>query len=101
MVINFEGHAYSFEVDNIDLQQARYLKRQLGLTFRQFQDGLKELDPDALAGLYALLVMQNGKAVDVHKVNFKLVEFADAFSAAQEDEKENPTAAPRASRTSK
>jgi hypothetical protein len=94
MNVHFEDQDYEFDFDALDVTQARHLKRQLGLTLKQFQDGLADLDPDCLVGLYWLMLHQNGKAVDMNKVNFNIAAFGEAFAKAGEEEQGNPTQSP-------
>ena len=95
MNVHFDGQDYEFELDNLDVMEARTIKRQTGLTPRDMYQGMAELDPDALVAIYWLMMKQNGKTVDVSKVNFNLIEFAAAVTADEtEDEPDevDPTA---------
>lgn len=87
MIVHFEGKEYNFEIDGMDVAQARAIKRQTGLTIRALYDGLKEIDVDCLVALYWLMKNQSGEMVDMNKVNFKLGEFSDALSAAIEKDR--------------
>ena len=93
-VVHFEGQDYNFDIEALDLAQARSIKRQTGMSIRKLLDGLADLDPEALAALYWLMLAQNGKATDISKVNFKILEFGVALNDAmgdEEAEEENPT----------
>lgn len=93
-VVHFEGAEYNFDIEDLNLAQARVIKNQTGMSIRKLLDGLAELDPEALAALYWLMLNQNGKAVDIHKVNFKVMEFGKALDEAFEadgEAEENPT----------
>lgn len=103
MIVNFEGRDWTLDLDEIDYSQAKALKRQHGLTLIALQDGLKQADPDALGALYWLMKAQSGVAVDMNKVNFKIVQFGIALSdasdreeaeAAEVDPTEQPEATP-------
>lgn len=98
MIVTFEGQDFNFNFEDLDIAQARKIKRELGLSIKQWQDGLSELDPDCLVGLYWLMHAQNGHALDMNKVNFKIAEFGEAFSNAQQTEEEKAPKAPRAQR---
>jgi hypothetical protein len=99
MNVTFDGEEYKLDLDEIDLSEARYIKRQTGLTLMKLQEGLKEVDGDSLAALYWLMLKQSGKVADLGKLNFAIVKFAAALSDAaereseKEAEKENPTPA--------
>ena len=97
MLVTFEGKEYNFDIEALDLSEARTIKRQTGLTLRALMTGLEEMDPDALAALYWLMQKQNGIAADPNKVNFPLLKFAEAliaaFEAESEAQEENPTEA--------
>lgn len=94
-VVHFEGQDYNFDLEDLDLAQARSIKRQTGMSIGKLLDGLSELDPEALAALYWLMLAQNGKVTDINKVNFKVMEFGKALGDAMGDEEaeENPTEA--------
>lgn len=96
MNINFEGKDYHLDLDEIDVQQARTIKRQTGLTLLQLQKGLEDVDVDSMVALYWLMMVQNGTTVDMNKVNFPVVKFGEAvINALMEEAKaaeENPTA---------
>ena len=93
--IHFEDQDFEFDIDDLDVVQAKAIKRQTGMSLLKWQEGLKEADPDALVGLYWLMLNQNGKAVDMNKVNFKIVKFGNAVAEAFEREaEENPTEEP-------
>lgn len=95
MLVQFEGKEYQFDLEEIDVNQARYIKRHTGMTLLQLEEGLENVDAEAMAALYWLMLAQNGSVVDLQKINFKVVAFGKAISAAQRAEQEaaeaNPT----------
>jgi len=94
-VVHFEEQDYNFDIEDLSLSQARSIFRQTGLTVKGLMDGLNEMDPEALAALYWLMLAQNGTVTDINKVNFKVMKFAEALGKAFEDEvgdAEDPTA---------
>lgn len=106
MNIEFEGESYTLDLDEIDVSEARTIKRQTGMSLIKFQEGIYEVDPDSLILAYWLMMKQSGKpAVDPQKVNFKIVKFSNAIvdaivrekAEAEEHEKAeeaNPTEEP-------
>lgn len=97
MLVNFEGKDYTFDIEALDVSEARTIKRQTGLTVRKLMDGLEDLDPDAMVALYWLMLKQNGTMTDPNKVNFPLLKFgealAEAFDRESEAQEANPTEA--------
>lgn len=92
MNVYFDDQQYVFDLDEIDVSQARYVKRKFGMTLMDLEEGLDRADPECLVALYWLMLAQNGKVVDPDKVNFKLVKFGIALRKASEAEAEaNPT----------
>ena len=96
MNIHFEDTDYNFDIEALDLAEARHIKRQTGLTMRGLMDGLTDLDPEALLAIYWLMLKQNGQMSDMNKVNFSVLKFAEAVGSAFEAEaatraEENPT----------
>ena len=82
MLVQFEGQEYQFDIEALDLSEARYIKRNAGLSIKGLMDGLSEMDPDALSALYWLMLKQNGQVQDIGKLNFPLLKFAEALGDA-------------------
>lgn len=103
MLIHFEDQDYQFEF-TFDLSQSRHIKRVTGLTPRKLIEGLREIDPDAVAAVYFLMKAQNGVAVDMNKINFDVMKFTTAYADAEAREKqengEDPTKQPETGSTS-
>src|ERR1700744_1802562 len=96
MKIDYDGAEYTLDMDEIDVVEATYIKVKTGLTLLGLQAGLEQADPDALKALFWLMNKQSGKAIDIERVNFKIVKFVEAIKNAQVDEpaekvSENPT----------
>jgi hypothetical protein len=95
MIIHFEDRDYEFDIEAMDLAEARHIKRQTGMTIRGLLEGMADLDPDALVAAYWLMLKQNGQPSDMNKVNYKVVKFGEALGKAFEEQEakdeENPT----------
>jgi hypothetical protein len=101
MQVIFEGETFEFEIEAMTLPEATYLKRQKGMTIKGLIEGLQELDPDALAACYWLMLKQSGKVMDINKLpDFPVIKFgeaiAEAFAAESEDEEDPTKEAPEA-----
>jgi hypothetical protein len=100
--VEWDGETYDLDLDDIDVSQGRQIKRQTGLSLLKFQEGLMEVDTDCVVVAYWLMMAQNGKAVDMNRVNFKVVKFTEAIIMAAAREKQeqeerdaaNPTGEP-------
>ena len=102
MLVQFQDEEYQFDIEALDLSEARYIKRNAGLSVKQLMDAVGEIDPEALAAIYWLMLKQSGKVQDISKLNFPVLKFAEALAAAfaseNEGKEEDPTeAAPAAS----
>jgi hypothetical protein len=86
MNINYDGHSYIFDLEEIDISQATVIKRKFGLTLLTLESGLREGDPDALRAMYWIMLTQDGQRVNIDNVNFKIVKFANAIQQANEEE---------------
>lgn len=91
MKVLFEDQEWDLDFEKLELRHARFLKNQLGLNFKQLMAGLRELDPDALAGIYWLMKAQNNKVVDINRIAFEVFPFFEAVTSAMVEEAENPT----------
>jgi hypothetical protein len=87
LTVHFEDRDWTLDLDEIDLAQARYIHRNCGMTLLKLQEGLSEVNPEAMAALYWLMKTQNGVAVDLAKINFSIVKFGSAIADASERER--------------
>lgn len=95
MKLDYEGTEYSFDLEDITVQQARTIKASCGLTLLGLEAGLEAGDPDALRAIFWLMLCQNGETPDIDRVDFKIVKFAKALDAqanAESKEDEAPKA---------
>lgn len=86
MIIHFEDTDYNFDIEALDLAEARHIKRQTGLSMRGLMDGLADIDPEALVAIYWLMLKQNGQVSDMNKLNFSVLKFAEAVGKAFDEE---------------
>ena len=87
MKIVYEGETLDFDLDQITVRQAMYLKTKLGLTLLGLDQGLASGDPDALLAIYWLIrTHAEGKTVDIDTLDFKVVALANAVQEAVEAE---------------
>jgi hypothetical protein len=99
MQITFDDETYEFDLEAMDRSEAAYIYRQTELTIGGLLKGLSDIHPIALDALYWLMLKQNGKVRDIHKLpNYSVIKFAaaliEAFDAEQPDDEEaDPTEA--------
>jgi hypothetical protein len=87
MKIAFEDRDYELDLDDITVAQAKVIKVHRGLTLKGLSDGLNELDADALVAAYWLMRVQSGDVgIDIDRVDFKAVRFAEALVKANKAE---------------
>src|ERR1700689_1329781 len=84
MKINYQDKEYEFDLDAMDVAQAKVIKVHCGLTLKGITEGMGELDPDAMRAAFWLMKVQSGESCDIDRVNFPLVEFASAIIASAE-----------------
>lgn len=81
--IEFNGETLTLDLDEIDVSEARMIKRLTGLPLIKFQEALFDVDPDCAVAAYWLSMKQSGKpAVDPQRTNFKIVKFSNALAEA-------------------
>jgi hypothetical protein len=88
MLIVFDDKEYQLDVDEMDVVEARHIKRKTGMGLLELQEGLMKVDPDALVALYWLMMKQSGVGVDMDRVNFKVAKFGRALRDAVEREEQ-------------
>lgn len=86
MIIEYEGKSFDLDIEELEVDEARVIKRYAGMTLKGFEEGLAEGDPDALTCLYWLILRQNGEEHNIERIKFKPVKLARAVSVAQEAE---------------
>jgi hypothetical protein len=96
--INYEDKDYTFDLEEIDVNQATIIHRKTGLTLFTLEEGLAKGDPGALRAIFWLMLAQNGENEDIDRINFKIVKFARAVDAASKELAEK--SAPKAKRAS-
>jgi hypothetical protein len=98
MIVNYNGFDYPLDLEEIEVEEARTVKRYAGLSLKGLEEGLAEGDADAMTCLFWLMLKQSGQDHNIEKVTFKIVKFAKAVQEAQEAQatKELEDAAARA-----
>lgn len=98
MIVNYDGKEYTLDLDELTTNEAKYIKHETGMTLLKLQEGLLEVDPDALTALYWLMMKQSGISCDMRRVDFKIVRFSEALinaisaESGEEDEDEAESA---------
>jgi hypothetical protein len=92
MNIDFEGREYTLDLDDITVAQAKVIKVHRQLTLKGLSEGLNELDPDALVAVYWLMRVQSGDTgIDIDRIDFPAIKFAEAVAKAATTEQEAET----------
>lgn len=99
--IAFNNRTYALDIEEIEVEHARTIKRYCGLTLRKLEESLADGDPDGLTSLYWLMLKQNGEDHAIERVSFKIVKFAKAVGDAQEAEAAELAAKAKADETPK
>jgi hypothetical protein len=84
MQVEWEGDTYTFDLDEIEVEQACTIQDNWNLTLMGLDRGLNDGDPKALTAIYWLMHVQSGKALSVRGINFKVVKFLAAIQEAGE-----------------
>lgn len=82
MKVMWEDREFEFSLDDMDVQQAKVIKSHCGFTMLGLLEGLRQIDPDAVRAAFWLMHAQSGVPCDIDRVNFKIVDFADALNEA-------------------
>ena len=98
MKIEYEGETLDFDMEQLTVRQAMYLKSKLGLTLLGLDQGLMAGDPDALLAIFWLIrTHADGcKPVEIDTLDFKVVKLAEAVQNAVEAEQAAQEAAAEA-----
>ena len=86
MDVEYDGAKYTFDLDDITVQQAKNIHSAFGLTLMGLEQGLNDGHPDALTAIYWLMMAQSGQTANIKTLDFKIVKFAQALEKATEAE---------------
>lgn len=67
------GTEYEFDQNKLALIEAIAIKKAIGLTVKSFQEGLQEMDPEALQAMVWLARKRAGEAIRLQDVDFDVV----------------------------
>lgn len=67
------GTEYEFDQNKLALTEAIAVKKTTGLTVKSFQEGLQEMDPEALQAMVWLARKRAGEAIRLQDVDFDVV----------------------------
>ena len=82
MKIDFEGRTWAYDDDGITVQQAEVIEQETGGTVAEWAQSRAGLGSKTYRILYWLMCAQNGDTVQLADVNFRLLPFVSAFTAA-------------------
>lgn len=79
LFFTLDGAEYEFDQNKLALGEAIAVKKSSGLTVKAFQEGLVEMDPEALQAMVWLARRRAGEAVRLQDVEFDVVAFAQSL----------------------
>lgn len=94
MKLRVDGKVYEHDPNRLLNSEARLVKRLVGMTIPEFQDGLGADDPDALAALVFIVKQRAGEDPDWDTLDFDHTTLAFVDDAAEVSEPAPKEAAP-------
>lgn len=82
MKIDFEGRTWSYDDDEITVQQAEVIEQETEGSVADWAQSRAGLGSKTYRILYWLMCAQNGESVQLDEVNFRLLPFVTAFTTA-------------------
>jgi len=82
LIIHVDGTDYAYDPQLIDVKAAFVIRERAGWGIRTWSQKCDDWDPLALQLLYWLMLRQNGKETDPATIDFSVVEFGEAVTAA-------------------
>jgi len=76
LYFTLDDREYEFDQNRLALSEAIAVKRANGLTVRGLQEGLQDMDPDALQAMVWLAKRRAGDAVRMVDIEFDIVELS-------------------------
>lgn len=86
MRIEFEGHAWDFDLNEITLKQGIAIKYAYGWNLNDWFKELENADAAALQCLYWLMLQQRGETIAIADADCPIMALADAFDRAYKAE---------------
>ncbi len=83
-LVKLGDESWTFDEDEITIQDAYMLKAETGLALRPFFEGLADMDPQCLQALVWFLRRKAGEPVRIADVNFRV-------TALKMEQEESPT----------
>lgn len=90
MNIKYEDKTYTFDLEDMDLVQAKVMKEAGFPSLKGFTDALAEVDLDALGFAFWLMLDQSGIKQDPKTLSFKPLKFLRAISEATAQSEDSP-----------
>ncbi len=82
MQIVYDDKTYTLDLEDIDVDQARKIKSEFGLTLKGLEEGFAEGDSDAVVAMYWIMLAQNGEDHAIRTLKVKPVKYIRAVTAA-------------------
>lgn len=79
LLFHLDGADYQFDPNTLDLDEAKTIKKVSGLTVRRFQEGMQDLDADALQAMVWLTKTRAGEAVRFADIKFDIIPLISSF----------------------
>ena len=93
MIIDYEGRAYEFDLDDLTVKQALKIEKHIGGPMIEFEKGMAT-GSAACYQVLGWLIFHGGDATPIGEVDFKFGKLAKAFEAAAAAEAQAAEAAP-------
>jgi hypothetical protein len=94
MQIEWEGDTLTLDIEGISNRHAMYIQKLTGLTVMDLLNGLDNIDPKAMLGIFWLAHEQSGKRIDINQADFQPLIFMrairDALKREAPDDEEDP-----------
>lgn len=81
MIIDYEGTAYEFDLDDLTVKQAIKIEKHIGGPMLDFEKGIGKGDLTAYQAL-GWLILCGGDQTPIADVDFKIAKLSKAFEAA-------------------
>jgi hypothetical protein len=95
LIIDYEGTAYDFDLDDLTVKQALKIEKHIGGPLIEFEKGMLTGSLPCVQAL-GWVVLFGGDSTPIADADFKLGKFMNAFTAAAEAEAEKEKAAAEA-----
>jgi hypothetical protein len=79
---SYNKKRYDLDPEQLSVAEGREIKKYAGMTLKEWQQGLEDIDPDAIAALVYTAVKRSGGEIEWHELDhMNLIDLANSIAS--------------------